>query len=115
VGRLTLILFILFGTPAAADPKGDAILPPTVARAKALLLRSLPSPEIVEFQNLSAKITKNPRGGFASVVCGQVNTYGNGGFVGFQPFVYLAKPEQVIVISNQSSAENKELVRVLCG
>ena len=115
VDRLALALCLLFSAPAAADPKGDAILPPTIARAKALLLRSLLSPEIVEFQNLSAKITKNPRGEFASVVCGQVNTYGNGGFVGFQRFVYVAKPEQVIVISDQSSAENKDLVRFLCG
>ncbi len=115
MNRLALALCLLFSAPAAADPKGDAVLPPTIARAKALLLRSLLSPEIVEFQNLSAKITKNPGGELASVVCGQVNTYGNGGFVGFQRFVYVAKPEQVIVISDQSPAESKDLVRFLCG
>ena len=115
VVRLVFVLCIMFSATAAADPKGDALVPPTIARAKAILLRDMTSPEIVEFQNLSAKITKNQRGDFVSVVCGQVNTYGNGGFAGLQPFVYVARPEQVIVISEQSAAETKELVKLLCN
>jgi hypothetical protein len=113
--RLVFVLCIMFGGPAAADPKGDALVPPTVARAKAMLLRDIPSPEVVEFQNVSTKIAKNQRGNLVSVVCGQINTYGNGGFAGPQPFVYVARPEQVIVISEKSPAENKELVKLLCN
>ena len=104
----------MFSADAAADPKGDALVPPTIARAKAILLRDMTSPEVVEFQNLSAKITKDQRGDFVSVVCGQVNTYGNGGFAGLQSFVYVARPEQVIVISEQSASESKEVVKLLC-
>ena len=104
----------MFSATAAADPKGDALVPPTIARAKAILLRDMPSPEVVEFQNLSAKITRNQRGDFVSVVCGQVNTYGNGGFAGLQPFVYVAKPEQVIILSERSTSESKDLVKLLC-
>lgn len=112
--RLVLVLCVMFSAAAAADPKGDALVPPTIARAKAMLLRSMTSPEIVEFQSLSAKITKNQHGDFVSVVCGQVNTYGNGGFAGLQPFVYVARPEQVIVVSEQSTSATKELVKLLC-
>ena len=113
--RLAIALCIMFSAPAAADPKSDALVPPTIARAKAMLLRTMPSPDVVEFQNLSAKITKNQRGDFVSVVCGQVNTYGNGGFAGLQPFVYVARPEQMIVISERSPAETKELAKLLCN
>ena len=34
---------------------------------------------------------------------------------GPQPFVYVARPEQVIVISEKSPAENKELLKLLCN
>jgi hypothetical protein len=115
VFRFAVLICIALLVPAMADPKSDALLAPTIVRAKAALLRTLPTPEVVEFRNVVAKITKNRRGDYVNVVCGEVNTYGNRGFVGFEPFAYVAEPAQLIMVLEQSPSETKDLMHFLCN
>jgi hypothetical protein len=101
--------------PAAAAEKADAVVAPPVAKAKAAILRGLPAPEITEFRNLSSKVARTAEGRLVTVVCGLVNTYGNGGFAGLQRFVFVVDPVQLIVVSADTPPAQKEMTTLLCG
>lgn len=101
--------------PAAAAEKADAVVAPPIAKAKAAILRGLAAPEITEFQNLSSKVARTSEGRLVTVVCGQVNTYGNGGFVGLQRFVFVVDPAQLIVVAADTPPAQKEMTTQLCG
>ena len=113
--RLGFVLSIAFAVPASAAEKADAVVSPPIAKAKAAILRGLPAPEITEFHNLSSKVARTPEGRLVTVVCGQVNTYGNGGFVGLQRFVFVVDPVQLVVISADTPPAQKEMTTLLCG
>ncbi len=101
--------------PAAAAEKADAVVAPPIAKAKAAILRGLPAPEITEFRNLSSKVARTADGRLVTVVCGLVNTYGNGGFAGLQRFAFVVDPVQLIVVSADTPPAQKEMTTLLCG
>jgi hypothetical protein len=101
--------------PGSAAEKADAIVAPPIAKAKAAVLRGLPAPEITEFRNVLSKVARTREGRLVTVVCGLVNTYGNGGFVGFQSFVFVVDPVQLIVVSADTPPEHKDMTTLLCG
>ena len=101
--------------PASAAEKTDAIVAPPIAKAKAAVLRGLPAPEVTEFRDVASKVARTPEGRLLTVVCGLVNTYGNGGFVGFQRFVFVVDPVQLIVVSADTPPLHKDMATQLCG
>jgi hypothetical protein len=113
--RADVALWIAIAAPASAAEKADAIVAPPVAKAKAAILRGLPAPEITEFRNITSKVARTREGRLVTVVCGLVNTYGNGGFVGLQPFVFVVDPVQLIVVAADTPPEHKEMTTLLCG
>ncbi len=110
-----VVLCLLIAAPASAAEKADAIVAPPVAKAKAAILRELPAPEVTEFRNLISKVARTAEGRLVSVVCGLVNTYGNGGFIGFQRFVFVVDPVQLIVLSADTPPAHKDMTTLLCG
>ena len=101
--------------PASAAEKTDAIVAPPIAKAKAAILRGLPAPEVTEFRDVASKVARTPEGRLLTVVCGLVNTYGNGGFAGFQRFVFVVDPVQLIVVSADTPPLHKDMATQLCG
>ena len=101
--------------PAAAAEKTDAVVAPPIAKAKAAILRGLVAPEVTEFRDVASKVARSPEGRLVTVVCGQVNTYGNGGFAGFQRFAFVVDPAQLIVITADTPPLHRDLVNALCG
>jgi hypothetical protein len=108
-------LSLAVAAPALAGEKTDAIVAPPIARAKAAILRGLAAPEITEFRNVSSKVARTPEGRLVTVVCGLVNTYGNGGFVGLQRFAFVVEPTQLIVVAADTPPAQKEMTTQLCG
>ena len=113
--RIVIACCLLLGGAAAAVEKGDPVEPPSIVRAKKAVLRTLQVPEVAVFENLSTKIAKDAKGERWSVVCGLVNTFGNGGFVGFQPFAFLVATSDAVIVSADTPPERKEFVRLLCS
>lgn len=113
--RCGIALSMAMAAPASAAEKGDAIVAPPIAKAKAAILRGLSAPEVTEFRNVTSKVARMPDGGLVTVVCGLVNTYGNGGFVGYQRFVFMVDPAQLIVVSADTPPLHKDLETSLCG
>jgi hypothetical protein len=64
---------------------------------------------------VASKVARVPEGRLVTVVCGLVNTYGNGGFVGFQRFVFVVDPVQLIVVSADTPPLHKDMATSLCG
>jgi hypothetical protein len=113
--RIAIACCLLLGSGAAAIEKGDPVEPPSIVRAKTAVLRTLQVPDVAVFENLSTKIAKDAKGERWSVVCGLLNTFGNGGFVGFQPFAFLVATSDAIIVSADTPPERKEFVRLLCS
>ncbi len=113
--RCGIVLSCVLAAPAFAGEKSDALVAPAVAKAKAAILRSLPVPEVAAFENLTARIVRHPNGKLVRVVCGLVNTFGNGGFAGPQSFVYVADPVQLVVVSVDTPPDEKKMVALFCG
>jgi hypothetical protein len=115
IKRIVMACCLLLGGEAAAIDKGDPVEPPSIVRAKKAVLRTLQVPEVAVFENLSTKIAKDAKGKRWSVVCGFVNTFGNGGFVGLQPFAFLVGTSDVVIIADDTPPQRKEFVRLLCS
>lgn len=101
--------------PATAAEKTDAIVAPPIAKAKAAILRGLSAPEVAEFRDVASKVARMPEGQLVTVVCGSVNTYGNGGFAGLQRFAFVVDPVQLIVLAADTPPLHRDLVTQLCG
>jgi hypothetical protein len=110
-----IALSMATAAPASAAEKADAIVAPPIAKARAAILRGLQVPEVTEFRNVASKVARTPEGKLVTVVCGLVNTYGNGGFIGFQPFVFVVDPVQLIVVSADTPPLHKDMTTQLCG
>jgi len=106
---------MVIAAPAVAAEKTDAIVAPPIAKAKAAILHGLAAPEVTEFRDVASKVARVPEGRLVTVVCGLVNTYGNGGFVGFQRFVFVVDPVQLIVVSADTPPLHKDMATSLCG
>jgi hypothetical protein len=113
--RCAFALSAAIAAPASAAEKTDAIVAPAIAKAKAAILRGLAAPEVTEFRDVASKVARTPEGRLVTVVCGQVNTYGNGGFVGLQRFVFVVDPVQLIVVSADTPPLHRDLAAQLCG
>jgi hypothetical protein len=113
--RCAFALSVAVAVPAAAAEKTDAIVAPPVAKAKAAILRGLAAPEVTEFRDVASKVARTPEGRLVTVVCGQVNTYGNGGFVGFQRFLFVVDPVQLVVVSADTPPLHRDMATQLCG
>lgn len=110
-----IALSVAVAAPASAAEKADAIVAPPIAKAKAAILRGLQVPEVTEFRNVASKVARTSEGRLVTVVCGLVNTYGNGGFVGFQSFVFVVDPVQLIVVSADTPPLHKDMTTLFCG
>lgn len=98
-----------------AAEKSDALVAPPVAKAKAAILNGLAVPEVAEFRNISVKLARHQDGKLVRVVCGLVNTFSNGGYVGFQSFVYVLEPVQLVIVAADTPPDVKQTVTRLCG
>jgi hypothetical protein len=112
---MVLAAVMALAAPGLAAEKADAIIAPPVAKAKAAVLRGLVAPEVVEFRDVASKVGRFQDGRLVTVVCGLVNTYGNGGFVGFQRFVFVVDPAQLIVVTADTPPLHRDAATSLCG
>ena len=109
------IVATLLAADVVAAEKTDAIVAPPIAKAKAAILRSLSVPEVAEFRDVTSKVARTPEGRLVTVVCGLVNTYSNGGFVGFQRFAFVVDPVQLIVVAADTPPLHRDTATQLCG
>jgi hypothetical protein len=113
--HFAVALSLAAAAPVSAVEKGDAIVAPAIAKARAAILRGLAVPEVAEFRDVASKVARTQDGRLVTAVCGLVNTYSNGGFVGFQRFVFVVDPAQLIVVSAETAPLHRDTVAQLCG
>lgn len=112
--KITLPIVLASTVALAAPPK--AKVDPLGAEAETAMSQTLKDPSSAQFRNVRVlRGVPNLKGEPIDVVCGEVNGKNSyGGYIGFSPWIYIAKTKTPLLVGPDRNVAAVDLVRHFC-